>query len=225
MRWPINGRDVGQGTIQVMTSFATPSDFDVVQRVALSGRGPREGINELLNACAARFSHPVRQMLRTLDVETDTAMLRQWLAQLLQREPVPVQIKGLYFGLAEYADDDRDATGCRLHLVGSANFDPQDEECQWALQPTYMPDADVADSEVLTAIYRDVQAAGPDVVSLGEYVLGFGYASLVVRTVCHELRVSVLGEAAWRGVAVGFDCGDAIVLGRIESTGWRPTAE
>ena len=86
----------------------TPIDFGVVERVALSGRGPREGLNELLTACSSRFPHAAWQTLRTLDIEPDAVALQHWLAQLLEREPIPRKIKGLYFGLSEHADDDGD---------------------------------------------------------------------------------------------------------------------
>jgi hypothetical protein len=35
----------------------------------------------------------------------------------------------------------------------------------------------------------------------------------------------VLDEAAWRGAAVGFDFGDALVPGRIAAAGWLARRE
>ena len=57
-----------------------------------------------------------------------------------------------------------------------------------------------AESLVLESIYREVQAAGEQQARLGEYVLGLGYGCL--------------------GLAVGFDCGDAVLFGRLASAGW-----
>ena len=208
-----------------MTSLPSQSEYDLVERVARSGCGTREGMNELLTACAERIPHPVWQMLRTQDFESDTITVRSWLARLLEQEPVPWHVTGLYFGLAEYAGDDGDGTGCRLHLIGSDNFSAQDEDCQWALVSTYTPRGGLVDSVVLNEIYRQVHLADPEVTSLGGYILGLGYASLLVRNICEELRVQVLSEAAWRGIAVGFQCGDAVVLGRLESAGWSSPSE
>src|ERR1700730_9000568 len=98
-----------------MIALPSSIEVDVVERVALSGRGIHQGINELLAACSARLPHAVWQTLRTLDIERDAVVLRHWLAQLLEREPIPQNIQGLYFGLSEYATDNGDGTACRLH--------------------------------------------------------------------------------------------------------------
>jgi hypothetical protein len=170
-------------------------------------------MNELLVACSARLPHPVWEHLHRLDFEGDVGLLRDWLERLLVRQPPPEHINGLYFGLAEYSDEGRDGTICRLGLVGGTSFDPVDEACVWAVEPAYTPDGGTAESAVLSTIYRQVQAAGEAVATLGEYVLGLGYACLAVRTLCESLPQLILGPAVWRGVAVGFDCGDAVILG------------
>jgi hypothetical protein len=209
----------------VVVVLPTQIVFGLVEHVALSGRGPREGLNELLTACSARLPHPAWTTLRSLDIEPDAVALQHWLARLLEGEPIPRNIKGLYFGLSEYADDDGDGKVCRLHLIGSADFKLRDLDCEWALESTYRPSGGLANSSTLNEIYRLVHTAGPEVASIGEYALGLGYASLVVRTICDELRMQIVGEAAWRGVAVGFDCGDAVVLGQLGSDCWSPHHE
>jgi hypothetical protein len=203
-----------------MSSFVTPSDYNLVAGIARAATGVLHGMDEILTACHARLPHSVWHELAGLEFDDDVNMLREWVARLLDQEAIPEHVDGLYFGLAEYADAGRDGTICRFTLVGGSGFDPADQDCQWVLQPTYSPSSGLADSSVLTAIYRQVQQAGGDVAALGQYMLGLGYGCLAVRTICDELRTQLLDQVAWRGVAVGFDCGDAILLGRLEPTGW-----
>jgi hypothetical protein len=126
-----------------------------------------------------------------------------------------------YFGLSEYLDEQReDGTICRLDLVGDTGFDARDADCVWAIAPTYVPMIPPTDSTVLKSIYREVQAAGQQTAQLGEYVLALGYCCLAVRHVANALRSRVLQGRHWRGLAVGFDCGDAVSLGRLGSDGW-----
>jgi hypothetical protein len=106
-------------------------------------------------------------------------------------------------------------------MIGSDGFDAADEQCLWAVKSTYKPRAGTVDSTVLGAIYLQVQPAGPDVAAVGEYMLGLGYACLAVRDTCDGLRSQLLAGARDRGIAMGFDCGDAVLLGAHRADGWH----
>jgi hypothetical protein len=106
-------------------------------------------------------------------------------------------------------------------MIGSDGFDAADEQCLWAVESTYKPRAGTVDSTVLDAIYLQVQAAGQDVAAFGEYMLGLGYACLAVRDTCDSLRTQLLAGASDRGIAVGFDCGDAVLFGAHRADGWH----
>jgi hypothetical protein len=201
----------------MMEPFAIDrNDFDAVVEV-IRGRLPLSaGMAELVSLCAARLPHPVWDQVRNLDFEPDAHELQAWLEHVLLVAPPPHEIDGLYFGLGEYRDDERDTgTICRLDLVGGSGFDSRDEECLWAVDPTYIPDVVPADSGVLKTIYRQVQMAGERHATLGEYVLGLGYGFLAVREMAEALRPQVLKDRSWRGLAVGFNCGDVVLLGRL----------
>lgn len=62
------------------------------------------------------------------------------------------------------------------------------------------------------------------VSSLISYFLTLGYAGLAVGHLCRTLDIKVLlGGATPRVVAVGFDEGDAIILGELAADGWHTT--
>jgi hypothetical protein len=205
-----------------MESFVSDlAQFEWVADVARRGLSVRVGMDELLDNCSARLPDPVWRRLGSLDLEADVLQIREWLEHRLTSEPPPSEVDGLYFGLGEYKDHQRGVgTICRLDLVGGIGFDVQDADCQWAVEPTYVSNSPPAESIVLESIYREVQAAGEQHAELGEYVLGLGYGCLAIREVAHVLRATVTQQRAWRGLAVGFNCGDALVLGRLGSAGW-----
>lgn len=196
------------------------ADVDVLTAVVHSRLTVSEGMAQLVPSCAFRLPHPVWDRLRKLDFEQDALELQTWLEHVLRVEPPASEVDGLYFGLGEYQDDERESGRiCRLDLVGGSGFDPNDEECPWAVDPSYIPDVAPADSVVLKSMYRQVQLAGERHSTLGEYVLGLGYGCLAVRQMTEALCDRLLRDRSWCGLAVGFNCGDVMLLGRLELDG------
>jgi hypothetical protein len=68
-------------------------------------------------------------------------------------------------------------------------------------------------ASIWTTIYRTMSNTEGNAATLGEYTLCLGYASLVVAAWCQgELRPKLLGKATLRGITVGFDSGDYILI-------------
>lgn len=147
--------------------------------------------------------------LRNLDFQKDADNLSQWLKRLLKKEPPPEKISGLWFGLFNPVLDDGDPS-CQMYVGGSSAFDPDSDSNEWACQLSWRPKGQYSTSQVLTELYRPVEAITKGQVSyLGEPFLCHGYIALVVANWCHgPMRANLLGDAAVRAVVMGHDSGD-----------------
>ena len=167
-----------------------------------------EGMRLWLDYCEHQYPAKVWAGLRKLDYETDFDGLTLWLADLLQSEPPPRTINGLWFGLYNPILKDGQPT-CELYLAGSERFDKPD----WQCSPEYWPEGRYAPSDVLTAIYRRCESGKGAVDILGEAFLCQGYVALVLARWCRgPMRSRLLGEAKSRGIGLGHDSGDAYVV-------------
>lgn len=118
----------------------------------------------------------------------DRAALDKWWRAV--RATAPARIAGLWFGLAELADED----GFRLYVAGTETFDASDETAEWAVGPyAWWPEERYSPMEFPT---EDPFGA-------------LDAAQAVIRELRPWEHVSV------EGVAVGFDDGDFMV---VEST-------
>jgi len=186
--------------------------FERIEELVRAQTSVRAGMFDLLDLCAKTKPSPIWARFQDLDLEKDQEELTKWLRKLLECEPPPTTVNGLWFGLFNpYLDDGR-PTSC-LYLAGSERFDASMSDPDWACGPEYFPEGRYSSSQVLTKIYRDSQAAPDDVGGQAEYTLCLGYSSLVIAEWCRgALRQELLGSASFRGVAAGFDSGDALLL-------------
>jgi hypothetical protein len=147
--------------------------------------------------------------LRRLDFEKDVENLSKWLKRLVKKEPPSDNVNGLWFGLYNPVLDDGKAS-CQMYVSGSSVFDPGSDSNEWVCQSSWTPKGRYSRSQVLTDLYRPVQAITKDQVSyLGEPFLCHGYLALVVSNWCNgPLRATLRGDAAIRAVVIGHDSGD-----------------
>jgi hypothetical protein len=147
--------------------------------------------------------------LRKLDFEQDAEKLSQWLKRLLKKEPPPAKINGLWFGLFNPVLDDG-YPSCQMYVGGSSAFDPDSDSNEWVCQLAWRPKGQHSTSQVLTELYRPLEAITKNQVNyLGEPFLCHGYVALVVANWCHgPMRASLVGDAALRAVVMGHDSGD-----------------
>jgi hypothetical protein len=173
-----------------------------------------EGMCNLLDLCQEISPSPHWRKLYHLRFEDDLINLTIWLERLVTSEPPPKKVTGLWFGLFNPVLDDEKPTSC-LYLAGSTRFNPEKDDLNldWACSPAYWPEGRYSDSTVLTEIYRTVSRKRNGIGAVGEYTLCLGYAALAVSAWCRSpLREKLLGQAPFRGVTVGFDSGDEVLI-------------
>ena len=193
-------------------------------------RPVEESMHALIDQCAVACPHPDWELFRRLPyAELDP--LRAWLERPFREEPSAVPLHGLWFGLFNPCPDGRNAVA-DLYVCGSERFDPDPSDNEWAVGPDWWPEARYAESTLLAEIYRRAyrvarqDRCSPE--SLGnaaEYPLVLGYGAFAVRELLAQVEPSLLlGRTDSVGVAVGFDSGDFVLLGRIVPDGLAPLA-
>jgi hypothetical protein len=144
-----------------------------------------------------------------LDFEADVAAMAKWLEGVLQSEPPPSTVKAFWFGIFNPVYDG--VTTSDTYIARANEFDPDDESFDWACDPAYFPDDRYAHSQILHRIYQTV--TGSPASLMGEYILCPAYTAFAVRDLAKRLDKQLwLGNSKERGLAVGFDSGDAIIL-------------
>lgn len=172
----------------------------------------REGMAELIELCERACPSKVWTDFHGLNFEQDYQRLTQWVSDLLEEQPPSCSINGLWFGLFNpYLDDGK--LSCCMYLAGSERFALGTDSPDWPCNPEYWPEDRYASSEVLTTIYRRTAEIDKEAGAQAEFALCQGYACLVVADWCRgPMQGKLLGDADFRGVAVGFDSGDIVMI-------------
>ena len=194
--------------------FDVDKMFEDVAKMIETTANQRLPVNEAMQAwfqyCrdVAPDHHALWDQLAALDLDTDFRGLTQWVSDLLQAEPPPPDINGLWFGLHNPCLDDGEPT-CQLYLAGSKRFDKSNPYADWHCGPEYWPDGRCANSDVLTTMYRQLEELETDENYLGEACLCHGYVAAVVANWCgDDLGNQLVGPDKRRAVAMGHDSGD-----------------
>ena len=189
----------------------TKRDFAKVESIVRREKNVFEGMEVLLAHCEKRNPHPGWKAIARLKFEEDISAIESWLADTLRREPPPASIACFWVGIFNPVNSNGEAT-CAFHLAGTNSFDPKDKSGDWLCDYTFNPSGGVAKSGVLDFLYKQAyRQGGPG--NFAEYEVGLGYTALAIRELCKKVdRKLLLGNAKTRGVAVGFDSGDFVVL-------------
>jgi hypothetical protein len=191
-------------------------------------RSAAESMAVLIDQCEAARPHPDWAKLRALPY-ADLSQLLEWIQKPFREEPPQVPLKGLWFGLFNPCPDGRTPVA-DIYVCGSERFAPDPDDNSWAVGPNWWPDARYANSAVLADVYRIAyhQGAGDlerreGLRNDAEYPLCLGYATFAVRELLGQVEPSlVLGRSDSLGVAVGFDSGDFVLVGRLGLDGVVP---
>jgi hypothetical protein len=102
-----------------------------------------------------------------------------------------------------------------LYIAGSAHY-PSDD---WVSDQDWEPTGRYAHSPAQAEMYR-LAAEGSEVLGIVDYVLTFAHAAATVNDSIDQTESDLsLGGAQRRGIAVGHDSGDALLLGELTARG------
>jgi hypothetical protein len=164
---------------------------------------------QLVDALRAVQNKPYWPKVAQADLDAEAQRVQQWFALTLNREPLPAEVDGLWLGISELWDDDREAAFYAVHLVGGAGFDPDDDSATWATEPLYSP-GEGADflrldhfNPLLDLLDRDADFAVLD------WILPLAYVCFVAETALHAVDLATFGRSNGQiGLCAGFDNGD-----------------
>jgi hypothetical protein len=176
-------------------------------------------MNSIIDRCENAFPHDDWKDLRQL-AYGDLGSLPAWIEKPFRMEPPPEPLRGLWFGLFNPYEGATPVAD--MYVCGSKRFEPDEDDCDWATGPEWWPRNRYAKSKRLAAIYRVAYRAG-GLANNAEYPLCLGYAAFVVRDLLNRIDPKlVLDSVGTVGVAVGFDSGDFLLLGRFTHDGLVP---
>jgi hypothetical protein len=134
-----------------------------------------------------------------------------------REEPSKKKLAGLWFGLFNPVYYGKPVAD--IYVCGSTRFDPSPDDNSWAVGPDWWPEGRYAHSSVLVKLYKIAyrkDGLGND----AEYPLCLAYGSLAVRDLLRDADPSVLlGSSRSLGIAVGFDSGDFVLVGKLSKVG------
>jgi hypothetical protein len=187
------------------------SMFERVERAVAEAATIDAGMTMVVDYCEARRPHSDWARLRALPY-ADLTPLEDYLRDVLADAPPPASVVGLWFGIFNPVIDDETVAG--IYVGGADEYDPV--EVDWAESLCWWPGL-VANSGVLADIYRIADREG-GLGSDAEYPLCLAYGGLAVRELMKRpVLTRELKLPGPVGVGVGFDSGDYLMLGTIQS--------
>ena len=107
--------------------------------------------------------------------------------------------------------------GSDFYIAGSAHY-PSDD---WISDHDWEPAGRFAHSPAQADMYQLAATEGSEVLAVVDYVLTFAHAAATVNDLIVQTESSLfLGGSQRRGIAVGHDSGDALLLGELTARGF-----
>lgn len=204
-----------------MAEFDYLMAIETITQLAPSRAAVSEKMADLIDVCEGQRRHADWIAMKQLPFDQDVSRIAQWWRGLLEEEPPELKLEGLWFGLFNPVLPDGSATA-DIHVSGSAAFDADDDTFEWAADIDYVPVNAEAKSQVLAHIYEWAHRSDTALHNVAEYPLALGFAAFAISQALRSVS-NVPAALANVGVAVGFDSGDGLLLGRLTPHGFVET--
>ena len=188
----------------------------VVAKEVASKRSLRESMDRIIAKCAKGHPHEDWEKIAALPYE-NLDDLREWIEKPFREESSKKKLAGLWFGLFNPVSSGKPVAD--IYVCGSTRFDPNPNDNSWAVGPDWWPESRDAHSSVLAKLYK-IAYVKDGLANDAEYPLSLAYGGLAVRELLRSAEPSLfLGKSPSLGVAVGFDDGDFVLVGKLSKTG------
>lgn len=177
----------------------------------------------IIDWCASCEPHPDWSLFRSIPFDDDVAALLPWFTRTVKNERPIRPLRAIWVGITHPIlkdDPDHPVRSADMYFTGCPEFDGDDGECAWAEKPHYVPAGSFAESRAMERMYRTAYAASESLGNDAEYPLCLAYAVFAVLELLPRSDLAVVMRGVEKtGVAVGFDGGDALVLGELQRNG------
>lgn len=176
----------------------------VVSSGSIAGR-----MSAVVDECATQHPHADWARMRQIDYEADATRITRWLPEAFPAGQASAKYRGLWFGLFNPVRSNGRASA-DAYACASPAYEP--ESVDWACDIDRLHARSYLNSVVLGEIYRVAYEARGGLGNEAEYPLVLAYGSIAARTALSDwVPPSQLSNL--QGAAVGFDSGDALLLG------------
>jgi hypothetical protein len=187
-----------------------------VAKEIASKRSLSQSMDRIIAKCAKGHPHDDWQRLAALSYD-DLDDLREWIENPFREDASKKKLAGLWFGLFNPVYSGKPVAD--IYVCGSTRFDPSPEDNSWAVGPDWWPESRYARSRVLATVYK-IAYRHDGLANDAEYPLCLAYGGLAVRDLLRDADPSLfLGRSSSLGIAVGFDSGDFVLVGKLSKSG------
>lgn len=168
-------------------------------------------MKKLIEILKSEMSKKTYEKLTSIDFQTEVNLVKKHIISELKNKPLAKSIKGIWFGIAKYSDENKNLEYYAFYLAGSKKFDVENTE--WATTFEYETNSGIflleAMNEVDLIIKKDSKFC-----ELGDWIIPISYFSFIINEcfMNNEFKKSFLINKEEVGVAIGYDDGDYINL-------------
>lgn len=178
-----------------------------------------DAIQEVISFSEKHLPHKAWSKLRGINY-SKMDIENEWLQKVLKNEPIPLSINGLYFGLfnpmREYEHEEIGYTS-DLYIGGTSNFDTTDPNYSFFQDLEYLPLQSNAFSKIIHHI-TTITLIEEDSHNFPEYILSIVFTVYFIFNFFNNPdNIGLMNTDQEMFIACGFDSGDIITIGKINS--------
>jgi hypothetical protein len=199
----------------------------LIEQLYRSSSNITEDMAVIISDCEQLLPHAGWQLLREIDYETDLQILKnEWLQRALIEKPSDFIIQGIWIGIVNYGTENDEYSD--MYFSAGTLCNDEKLDMNWTHQLQYFPKAGFANSSALRSIYKIAKDIGDaesdsgnhypstDFGHVAEYTCCLSYAAFAVKYIFQEVDSTLISNGGQSScIAVGFDSGDALFLGRL----------
>lgn len=176
-------------------------------------------LEQIIQSYGAAIPNGIAATMRSIEFESTYTDLKEWLRDLVRKDPPPNDMQALYFGLADFAPNEGSPVEyIQFYIDGSPAFEPNDGG-EWACECSWTYGSNLR-YPVCSTYVNFAKACN----NLGNQ-LTFTISQAFTACLAIELAPVFAEILSFQNrdrypIAVGHDAGDLYILGAITSSGF-----
>lgn len=160
--------------------------------------------------------HSINKVFNNIDKERIQSQFSYWLTELLKQEPIPRQIKSIYFGLFSMVDPNNAKNGITtIHFTGSPFTPKEDDDWACEVDNSFLPENRYLVLDDFVILDENINSI--DVDAEVEVLAFNGVLNLLILHCIEKTRKLFLSNHKTLYIGSGYDSGDTYVIGRLKN--------